>query len=80
MGGPVCKGVCKRYKAVKTEEEKTGNRYYEYGYKRCSECELFLAKEYQVRCPCCGLGLREKPKLARHRQQYLERNNIVVRH
>ena len=58
-----CKGVCSRYKADKPIG--TTNRYSE-GQKRCNRCDIFTTWE-GVRCPCCGMVLRTRPRNSRHR-------------
>lgn len=52
-----CKGICKNYKAVK---EKNSFSYYSNGFKRCSECEIFINWN-SYKCPCCNKVLRIKP-------------------
>jgi len=55
-----CKGKCKAIRGLKPS---SGSRYAS-GQKRCQECELFILYD-GVRCPCCNLVLRSKP---RHKQ------------
>ncbi len=52
-----CIGICKQYKAKKDYQKS----FYEMGFKRCSTCEIFINWEGN-NCPCCGMGLRTKPK------------------
>lgn len=50
-----CKGICSRY-------DKTGGgkqSAYSLGYKRCSECDLYIRFDGS-RCPCCHYPLRSK--------------------
>ncbi len=61
----VCKGICHRYKAIKT-----GNQpRYANGQKRCNTCEIFLYWD-SFWCPCCGAQLRNKPKDGKHRRKF----------
>ena len=55
--GQMCKGVCIRYKGPRIQISKR----YESGQKRCSYCDLFILTE-AIRCPCCGVTLRTKPR------------------
>lgn len=55
--GFLCKGVCEEFRG---EAIPNGSRY-NYGQKRCSMCDLFLAVP-SVRCPCCGVVLRTNPR------------------
>lgn len=52
-----CRDICAFYKAHKT---KASACYYNQGFKRCVECEIFL-KCRGMRCPCCDRILRIKP-------------------
>ena len=54
----VCKGICARYKATKSNFGK--NNQYELGHKRCSLCEIFIDWDGR-NCPCCGYVLKTKP-------------------
>src|SRR5215472_2640294 len=52
-----CKDICALYKARKTKDTAY---YYNQGFKRCVECEIFL-EWVGMRCPCCDRILRIKP-------------------
>ena len=54
--GRSCKGFCLDYvcKGIPNSEK------YEL-CKRCTYCGIFL-KTIQLRCPCCGVVLRTKPR------------------
>lgn len=60
----VCKGICKRYKAIKPS---SGSRYGN-GQKRCQVCEIFLEVTDRLFCPCCGYRLRTKPRNSKHKE------------
>ncbi len=53
----VCKGICLRFPNI------GGGKYsiYELGFKRCSECGIYI-KFAGPRCPCCKLPLRTKKR------------------
>ncbi len=55
--GRSCKGICVRY----TGEKISNGLKYSSGYKRCSHCSLFV-KTTDIRCPCCSVILRTKPR------------------
>lgn len=52
-----CKGICQRFPKI------GGGKYsvYELGFKRCSECGIYI-KFGGPRCPCCRLPLRSKKR------------------
>jgi hypothetical protein len=52
-----CKDICTFYKARKTKRSAC---YYNQGFKRCIECEIFMECA-GIRCPCCDRILRIKP-------------------
>jgi hypothetical protein len=52
-----CKRICALYKARKTKDS---GRYYDQGFKRCVECEIFIDCN-GIRCPCCDHILRVRP-------------------
>ncbi|MCH9658383.1 hypothetical protein K0U27_06770 [archaeon] len=55
--GQICKGICKRF-----EGEKISNGLkYSSGYKRCTNCSLFV-KTVDIRCPCCNVKLRTRSR------------------
>ena len=47
-----CKGICR-------DQPKRG--VYFDGYKRCGQCRIFW-KTDDIRCKCCGLLLKSKPR------------------
>lgn len=53
----ICKGVCVRYKVLKSNDSKI----YANGKKRCTRCSIFI-KYDGLYCPCCGCRLRTKPR------------------
>ena len=55
-----CRGICTRYRVDMVANQPKYRR----GLKRCSFCEIFL-KTVQVRCPCCRLILRTRPRIGR---------------
>lgn len=55
--GYSCKGVCDDFKGEKIPN---GSKY-EFGQKRCTLCSIFLNVP-GVRCPCCSVLLRTKPR------------------
>lgn len=55
--GYSCKGVCEEFKGDRIPN---GSKY-EYGQKRCTLCSIFLSVS-GVRCPCCSVLLRTKPR------------------
>lgn len=61
----VCRGVCGRYKA------KWEAHQYRYanGQKRCNVCEVFLKWDGRC-CPCCGMSLRTRPRISKHKQKF----------
>ena len=63
----VCKGICKRYKAIKPSGKITR---YGVGQKRCSVCDLFVEWDGN-NCPCCGINLRTRPKGTKTREKLL---------
>jgi len=71
----VCRQICKRYKAKKQSQES----YYELGHKRCSTCEIFISWD-GTNCPCCGMGLRTKPRGTQGRHRMIiayQKKNMV---
>ena len=66
-----CKGICPRYKASGSP----ANGRYSSNQKRCKECEIFLFWT-GIRCPCCGLKLRTKPR----NKLYKEKNRARLEH
>ena len=60
-----CKGKCEAIRGLKPGN---GSRYAS-GQKRCNECELFILYD-GVRCPCCNLKLRSKPRHRQDREYY----------
>jgi len=70
-----CKGLCTRYKSKKNHTNSEG-RYAE-GQKRCSNCEVFV-KWDGVKCPCCNVTLRVKPRNTINRLQ-LQETQMVKR-
>ncbi|PWU82662.1 MAG: hypothetical protein DLM72_00585 [Candidatus Nitrosopolaris wilkensis] len=52
-----CTDICVFYKARNTKDSAC---YYNQGFKRCVECEIFL-KCGGMRCPGCDCILRIKP-------------------
>ena len=52
-----CKGICHRFRNI------GGGKYsaYELGFKRCSECDIYI-KFAGPRCPCCRYPLRSKKR------------------
>ena len=69
----VCKGICHKYKA------KWGPHHYRYanGQKRCNVCELFVHWDGH-HCPCCGMLLRNRPRISRHKQKFNEQIEKAV--
>ena len=55
--GRTCNGICYQYTGAKMPN---GLRY-DMGQKRCSFCSLFIETD-EVRCPCCKVVLRTKPR------------------
>jgi len=55
--GYSCKGICDDFKGEKIPN---GSKY-EFGQKRCTLCSVFLSFS-GVRCPCCSVLLRTKPR------------------
>jgi len=51
------KDICALYKARKTKDSTC---YYNQGFKRCVECEIFMECG-GMRCHCCDRILRIKP-------------------
>ncbi len=47
------------------------SKKYEFGLKRCSWCEVFMATE-EIRCPCCKMILRTK---SRNKKKLIAKNN-----
>ena len=61
-----CRNICTIYRA------KSRRSYYKYGYKRCTDCEIFI-KWNGPRCPCCRKFLRIKTHDTRTRKNDSER-------
>ena len=55
--GASSKGICIQMKHSPVPNAKK----YEFGLKRCSWCEVFLATD-EIRCPCCKMILRTKSR------------------
>ena len=55
--GASCKGICRLSEKIKVPN----SRKYEYGLKRCSWCDVYMATE-EIRCPCCKMILRTKAR------------------
>jgi predicted amidophosphoribosyltransferase len=53
----VCKGICQRFRNIGGGR----NSVYELGFKRCSECGIYI-KFAGPKCPCCKLPLRSKKR------------------
>ena len=53
----VCKGICHRFRITGGGKHSV----YELGFKRCSECGIYI-KFAGPRCPCCKLPLRTKKR------------------
>ena len=56
-----CKGICSKYEAARFNPKSEGR--YKLGFKRCSNCEIFILCNGS-RCPCCKTLLRAKPRNA----------------
>ena len=54
-----CKGICIRHKAQKPLAFLSR---YASGQKHWRICELFIKKEEELWCPCCGHLLRTTPR------------------
>ena len=67
-----CRNICTIYRAKKTYH----GSYYKYGYKRCTDCEIFI-KWNGPRCPCCREFLRIKTHDAKTRKKDIERKLAV---
>ena len=68
-----CNGICSKYKCTKPSVESNG-RYAE-GQKRCSTCEIYI-KWDGVKCPCCNITLRHKPRSTAGRKRNQKFNMI----
>ena len=55
--GASCKGICFQLKSSGVPNSKK----YQYGLKRCSWCDVYMASE-EIRCPCCKMILRTKAR------------------
>lgn len=66
-----CKGICYRHKALKP----MGAGRYSSEQKRCQICEIFIKWE-GIWCPCCGYGLRTRPRNLKYKAKLRERANI----
>lgn len=68
MPVPMCRGICERSDfPYKTTEKAT----YENGFRLCSACKKSIQCEF-IKCPCCNVDLRRKPRHSKARQRILE--------
>jgi len=66
-----CKGICKRYKA----KMPVNLTRYADGQKRCSTCVIFIRWD-GLRCPCCGMFLRLKPRVGKFKEILREKLKV----
>ncbi|PWU80089.1 MAG: hypothetical protein DLM72_13820 [Candidatus Nitrosopolaris wilkensis] len=62
-----CKNICTIYRTKKSYR----GSYYKYGYKRCTDCEIFI-KWNGPRCPCCKQFLRIRTHDAKTRKKDIQ--------
>ncbi len=60
-----CKLVCQKYKK-KSRYDSSDSRF-------CSQCSIFIRWE-GLRCPCCSIILKQKPRTSRTLRTYNKRN------
>ena len=60
-----CKQVCEKYKKK--------SRYDSDDSKYCSKCTIFI-KWDGIRCPCCSIILKQKPRTSRSLRIYNKTN------
>src|SRR5215510_3758033 len=61
-----CKGICTKYLAAKHGTQ--GFYAQSQDHKRCATCEVFI-KWAGIRCPCCSIVLRTKPRYFKTKEQ-----------
>ena len=66
----ICKGFCVVEGQLVTKKSVRGDKD---GFKRCSQCELYI-KWDGLFCPCCKRKFKISPRNNKARQAYRERN------
>jgi hypothetical protein len=68
MPVPQCNGICERLDfGYKT----TGKIQYANGYRLCSACRKSIQCSL-IKCPCCNVDLRRKPRHSTTRRKVLD--------
>lgn len=57
-----CKGACTEHHSTRKLRGRASVSLYGSGYKRCNKCDYWIKKTDDLKCPCCGLRYRVRPR------------------
>jgi len=62
-----CNGICA---VTKAKGQKSSFQKYKNGFSYCSVCRVWFGRFWSLRCPCCNIKLRTKPRSHKSKEKF----------